>query len=121
MVTNDPVEDDINSLFKASLAEFTAARNALAARLKKGGRVDAAERVKSLSKPSVSAWAVNQLYWKHREAFDTLMAAGRELQQAHAAQLVGKAVDVRKPTEARREAVSELSRLAAELLRQSDH
>jgi hypothetical protein len=56
------LDDDVDELFKVPLAEFTGNRNALAARLKKESRAEDAERVKALSKPSVSAWAVNQLY-----------------------------------------------------------
>ena len=70
------LEDDIDALFKLPLAEFTSERNTLAARLKKEGRRNDADRVKLLAKPSISAWAVNQLYWDHREAFDQLMASG---------------------------------------------
>src|SRR5437867_10634597 len=88
---------ELDSLFKLPLTEFTAARNAMAARLKKEGAGEAAYRVKALGKPSVAAWAVNQIYWEHPGAFDELMAAGERLAQAHASQLTGKAVDVRGP------------------------
>ena len=71
-------DSDIDALFQLPPGEFTAARNALASRLKKGGHADEAEAVKALPKPSVSAWAVNQLFWKHRKPFDRLMAAGVE-------------------------------------------
>jgi hypothetical protein len=67
---------EIDALFKLPLGEFTPARNALAARLKKAGEQAQADAVKALPKPSVPAWVVNQLYWQHREAFDRLLAAG---------------------------------------------
>ena len=66
---------DIDALFQLSLPEFTAARNALASRLKKGGQAEQAEVVKALQKPPISAWTVNQLFWKHRAAFDSLVDA----------------------------------------------
>ena len=113
--------DDIDALFAAPLTAFTGARNALAARLKQDGRGDEAERVKALGKPSVSAWAVNQLYWKHRKAFDRLIETGQSLRQAQASQLAGKVSDVRGPLEARRGALSDLLHLAAALLRDSGH
>src|SRR6185503_12426637 len=69
----DELESDLDALFQLPLTEFTGARNALAAQLKKSGRGDEAARVKALPKPPVSAWAVNQLYWNHREAFDRLI------------------------------------------------
>src|SRR5439155_116321 len=79
--------DDIDALFAVPLTGFTGARNALAARLKQGGRGDEAERVKALGKPSVSAWAVNQLYWKHRKAFDRLIETGQRMIAAAKASL----------------------------------
>ena len=80
----DNLENEIDALFVLPLADFTGARNALAARLKKDGRADDAERVKSLRKPPVSAWVVNQLYWRHREAFDRLLATGDQFRKAQA-------------------------------------
>ena len=58
------LKDDIDELFKLPLAEFIGARNELATRLKKSGQANDANLVKTLAKPSVSAWTVNQLYWK---------------------------------------------------------
>ena len=111
------LEDDIDALFRLPLAEFTGERNTLAARLKKEGRRNDADRVKLLAKPSVSAWAVNQLYWDHREAFDQLMASGKRLRPAQKLRLAGKVASVRDSLDARREALVNLSDLAAELLR----
>src|SRR5687767_15902123 len=109
-------EDDIDALFQLPLTEFTAARNALATRLKKAGDPEAAERVKALPKPSVPAWAVNQLYLKHRIAFNRLLDAGEKFRKAQTAQLGGKSADIRAPLESRRAAPSELTTLAATLL-----
>ena len=111
------LKDEVDALFQLPLPEFTAARNALAARLKKAGQADAAAEVKSLQKPPVSAWAINQLYWRHRKAFDRLMTTGEQFRNAQAAQLSGKSADLRGPLEARRAALAELSRLAAAVLR----
>ena len=80
---------DIDALFRLPLGEFTAARNALAAKLKNAQRADEAARVMGLAKPPVSAWAVNQLYWRHREPFERLLAAGDRLRTAQASQLRG--------------------------------
>lgn len=115
------LEDDIDALFALPLAEFTVARNALAARLKQLGRGDEADRVKAMVKPSISAWAVNQLYRRHREPFDRLIAAGQRFRQVHASQLAGKLADIRVSGDARRKALSDLSRLAAALLRDAGH
>jgi hypothetical protein len=114
-------DNDLDALFALPLSEFTAGRNALIKRLKQDKRGDQAERVQALAKPSISAWAVNQLYWKHRNEFDRLRAVGALLSQAHASQLSGKATDVHGPLAARREAVSALLRLADKLLHDAGH
>jgi hypothetical protein len=113
--------NDLDALFALPLSEFTAARNVLVKRLKQEKRADEAARVQALAKPSIAAWAVNQLYWKHRNEFDRLLAAGARLSQAHAAQLSGKATDVKGPLAARREAASDLLRLAEKLLGDAGH
>jgi hypothetical protein len=109
------LEDEIDALFKLPLAEFTGARNTLAARLKKDGSPNDAERVKLLTKPSISAWAVNQLYWNHREEFEQLIAAGKRFRPAQ------KAADMRDSLDARRGVLAELSELATELLSDAGH
>lgn len=119
--TKGKLEDDVDVLFTLPLAEFTGARKTLAARLKQDGRGNEADRVKMLVKPSISAWAVNQLYWKHREAFDQLIATGQRFRQAQTSLLAGKAADMRGPLDARRDALSDLSRLATALLRDAGH
>ncbi len=115
------LEDDIDALFILPLAEFTGARNTLAARLKKEGRGDEAERVKLLGKPSISAWTVNQLYWKHRKAFDQLIATGKRFRPVQKSRTAGKAVDMRDSLDARREALMRLSDLATEVLQDAGH
>ena len=107
------LEDEIDDLFRLPLAEFTTARNALASRLKKEGRANEAERVKLLAKPSVSAWAVNQLYWEHRKEFDHLITTGKRFASAPASR--------RESLDARRDALVQLSDIATELLRDGGH
>ena len=109
-------QDDIDALFQLPLAEFTAARNALATRLKKAGDAEGAERVKAMTKPSVPAWAVNQLYWKHRIPLDRLLDAGQRFRKAQTTQLAGKSADIREPLEARRAALADLSTRVAKIL-----
>lgn len=115
------LEDDVDALFRLPLTEFISARKTLAARLKQGGHGNEADRVKALVKPSISAWAVNQLYWKHREAFGRLIATGQRFRQAQSSRLAGKVADMRGPLDARREALSDLSDLATALLRDAGH
>ena len=109
-------QNEIDALFQLPLQEFTAARNALATKLKKGGHAKAADQIKTLTKPSAPAWAVNQLFWKHRIALDRLLEAGARFRKAQTAQLAGKSADIREPLEARRAALADLSSRAAKIL-----
>ena len=112
---------DVDALFKLPLAEFTSARNTLSTTLKKAGRQGDADAVKALPKPSIPAWVVNQLYWRHRAAFDRLIDAGERFRTAQAAHLAGTSTDVREPLNARREALSKLAQLSAEQLREGGY
>jgi hypothetical protein len=120
MMSKDNLENEIDALFRLPLPEFTGARNALAARLKKSGRgeVGDAALVKALVKPSISAWAVNQLYWNHREAFAQLIKSGERF---HKAQTSGKVADMRSAMDERRELLTTLSDLASSILEDAGH
>jgi DNA repair exonuclease SbcCD ATPase subunit len=115
------LEDDVRALFKLPLAEFIGARNDLAARLKRAGQANDANLVKALAKPSISAWAVNQLYWEHREPFDRLLAAGQRFRQAQTSHTAGGIADMRESLDARRASISHLSELATILLREAGY
>lgn len=121
LVRASNLEDDVDALFRLPLAEFTGARNGLAARLKKSARGDDAVNVKALAKPSVSAWTVNQLYWNHRKAFDQLIASGERFHKAQGSRGGGKMADMRTALDARREALTQLTDLATSLLRDAGH
>src|SRR3954451_17426043 len=92
---------EIDALFQGSLAEFTAARNALAKRLKNEGRTLDAERVKALAKPPASAWAVNQLYWQDPKAIERLLTLGERIRKAQTGQL--KNADLRALVEEKKQ------------------
>jgi hypothetical protein len=111
----------IDALFQLPLSEYAAARNALAASLKAAGRAADAAAVRALPKPTLSAWTVNQLCWKHRVAFNQLMAAGTRLRKAHAAKLEGGKSDLRAATTAHAAALGKLTTGAANVLRDAGH
>lgn len=79
----------VSDLFRLPLAEFTAARNALAKSA--GAKGDG---IRALEKPSVPAWAVNQLYWRERRVYDKLIRASERVRTAHAQVLAGKRVEL---------------------------
>jgi hypothetical protein len=116
------LDDDIDRLYGLPLEEFTAARNQLAAALKKEGNAEEAERVKSLRKPSISAWAVNQLARKERMQVRSLVTSAERLRKAQAGLLRGgDAEELRASVERQREVVGALVKRAKELLREAGH
>jgi hypothetical protein len=119
--TTGKLDDDVDALFKLPLAEFISARNDLAARLKQAERANDANLVKALAKPSISAWAVNQLHWRHREALDRLMVTAQRFRQAQTSHTAGRIADIRGSLDARSEALSHLSNLATVILRDAGH
>lgn len=100
-----PVQAEIDRLYQGSLNEFTAARNALAARLKAAGRRNEAERVRALTKPALPAWSVNQVYWHATDVFDRLLRAGDRLRDAQLAGLKGSSSDMAQAALARQQAI----------------
>jgi hypothetical protein len=113
------VESEIDQLYQLSLAEFVAARNALAAKLKAGGDKDNAARVRELGRPNVAAWAANTAYWTGRPEFDALMASTRRLQGAQAEGATGTAL--REAMKERREAHAAVMERAKSLLVAAGH
>ncbi|MFO0579291.1 MAG: hypothetical protein U1A78_35260 [Polyangia bacterium] len=77
-------DGELDALYQAPLEEFTAQRNAAAAEMKRRGRTEAAKALRARKKPSVSAWTVNQLFFREPEAWARLSAAGEALRQAYA-------------------------------------
>ena len=91
----------IDALYQEPLDAFTAKRNALAAELRKAGDRATADVVKALSKPSVTAWAINQVWWGNRDVFQAMLAAGARLKDAHLSWSSGGPTDVRAAAEDR--------------------
>lgn len=110
------IEAEIDRLYQLPLEEFTPARNALA----KTAGSDAA-RVRGLPKPPIAAWAVNQLYWKHGDLWNALVAAAENAQRAHRAVLTGKSADVRAASKVHEDAVDKALRATLALLAEAKH
>jgi hypothetical protein len=86
-----PADREIDRLYQLAPGEFTAARNAL---LKRAESAADKARLRALQKPTVPAWAVNQLYWQRRKVFDRLMEAARRLRIETGRQLSGRKPNV---------------------------
>jgi len=110
--------DDVAALYRMAPGEFTAARNALAKQMGAAG-----SDVRALEKPQAAAWAVNQLYWQRRPAYDALIKAAGAMRQAHAQMLSGRKADVAQAETAHRDAmraatqaIREVAQAAGEVL-----
>jgi hypothetical protein len=84
------LDEETDRLYEVDLDRFVAERNALAKQLRKEDRVDDADAVAALKKPSVAAWIVNQLARRQRKDVDMLLDAGHRIREAQRGVLTGK-------------------------------
>ena len=103
-------EEAGSELFRAPHAAFVTERKRLASELKAAGDKAGATRLRKLNRPPISAWAVNQLWWRERDAFDKLLETAERLRDGD---LGG--------TAAHREALTALRTKAGALLAAADH
>ena len=101
----------LDHLYQVPLGEFVAARNALA---KTSGAEGAA--IRALQKPSLPAWAVNQLYWRRRDVHEALIERAQDLRATHDATLKGTRADLRGASRAHEEAVDAALRATLAIL-----
>jgi hypothetical protein len=103
-----------DELYALPLDEFTAARNELERRLRRDGEREEAKAVKALRKPTVAAWALNQVARRNGKGVKALLAAGERLRHAQEALLEGgDRGELAAAAEEERESVGKLSREAA--------
>jgi hypothetical protein len=107
-------EEQVDRLYALPLDEFTAARDELARNLRREGDGDPAAEVKRLRKPSVAAWALNQVRRENPGQVDELIDAGRRLREAQEGLLTG---GDREPLD---RAAEDERRLVAELARHAE-
>jgi hypothetical protein len=100
----------LDALYSEPLDTFTAARNALAKALVQAADRGNAAVVKALRKPSIAAWALNQLSRTRPADVERLLSAGEELRAAQHDALEGG--DPSRLREARRAHDAEVDRLA---------
>jgi hypothetical protein len=100
-------EAALETLYRAPLDEFVAVRKRLASELAAAGDKGAAASLGKATRPPLSAWVVNQLWWHARKAFDELFSTAERLRDADADP---------EATAAHRDAITELRTRAAKLL-----
>ncbi|HEY4239485.1 MAG TPA: hypothetical protein VGM88_06700 [Kofleriaceae bacterium] len=98
-------DDALGALYRAPFDEFVVARKRLAADVKAAGDKAGATALGKRARPTSSAWAVNQLWWHDRAAFDALLASAEQLRGGELA-----------ANAAHREATAKLRAAAAKLL-----
>jgi len=79
----------VDDLFALTPDEFVAARNDLAKDLKSEKRVDDAKAIQILRRPSVAAWALNQLARRQPKLLEELFDAAQSLREAQANAMSG--------------------------------
>src|SRR5262245_30966240 len=111
---SDLLIDEAAVLFREPPESFISARDTLVRHLRDEGRDEDAAAVKALRKPTVPAWALNQLADRDPDGVHALLEAGAELRAAQQAAVSSdrKASRLREATEARRGAVGRLALVA---------
>jgi hypothetical protein len=114
------IAETIDRLYSLGPEVFTKERDEAAKRLREQGDQEASALVKGLKKPTVAAWAVNQLSRRRPDLVAELLEAGAELRAAQRAVLSGsRKGDLREGTERRRAAVALLLDEAADTFREA--
>jgi outer membrane biosynthesis protein TonB len=103
-------DDAVTALYQAPVDTFVAERKRLAGELKAAGDKAGATKLGKLGRPTLSAWAVNQLWWHAREAFDALFATAERIRGG---ELAAQA--------AHRDAIADLRGRAARILTDAGH
>jgi hypothetical protein len=107
---------DADALYELRPEDFTAARNALAKELRAAGDKASAAEVAGLRRPSVGAWALNQVARQHPELIASALRAGDRLRAASEAATAGDAKGLREATAADRAAGQAVAKAAREHL-----
>jgi hypothetical protein len=103
-------EDAVASLYQVPLDQFVAERKRLAGELKTAGDKDGAARLAKLARPPISAWAVDQLWWQARDAFDALFDTAQRLRDGKLDAMA-----------AHRDAIAKLRAEAVKILTSAEH
>lgn len=113
MLRMSSYEEALDRLYAASPDEFVEIRKQLASQLKESGNDVDATRIKDAKKPTVAAWALNQLSRSNSAELKNLFDSNEKLAAAKG----GKAS--REAAGARHHAVAKLVEAAASLLEES--
>jgi len=115
---DEDLEARIDELYALALERFVPERDALVKALRAEGRRDEAIRVAGLNKPSVAAWAVNQVVRSQSRAARALWEAGDAVLGVQAQVMAGQATgaDLRAAVDRERAALGPLTDAARGLV-----
>lgn len=122
MAAGKDLDAAIDGLYGVPQNEFVKRRDELARSLRRDGEGEAADAVKSLRKPTVAAWAVNQLARREKMRLRGLFTAGERLREAHGEVLGGGSPEaLERARDDERRAIEELVGAARGLLEEARH
>lgn len=117
--SSSSVAGSIDSLYELPLDEFTKARDELARRLNAAGDAKTAAEVRRAGKPTLPAWAANQVVRKAPIEWERLRTAVRKLREKHGKR--SSAADLRDAARVQREALKACETRTAYLLTKQGH
>ena len=109
------IEDRIQDLYALPLEDFTSRRNDLADELKSDGDKEGSAQIRKLRKPSLSAWAVNQVARLYTDDLSELASLRESLRSP------GSAKDMRATSTRRHQLISDLVDKARGVLEGAGH
>jgi len=116
-MAQDLLASHVEAIYGADLAEFTAERDRRVKQLKAEGHKDEAAALKAHRKPTVPAWAVDQVARTHGERIETLIEAADELRALqHRAASGRRAEGMREASQRLRDLVGDLREAAGRIL-----
>ncbi len=102
-----------DQLYAVRPEDFVAARSVLVKQLKAEGRKDEAAAVAKLRRPSVAAWALNQVAREYPKLMAAAIEAGKQLRAASEEAVAGRPGQLREATVAERTAANAVVKAAA--------
>jgi hypothetical protein len=111
------LDEAIDHLYSVDLDAFVPERTRVARELRSAGDRPPAEQAATLHKPTVAAWALNQLARERRRDVDLLLDAGHRLRQAQEGVVGGADRDAfEQAQKTQRDALRRLTQQASQLL-----
>lgn len=109
----DPLPPEVDDLYAAPPGRFVGRRDHLVERLRAHGRTDEAVAVRRLRRPTVGAWAVNQLALRHPDLLDELADDAARVAEAQRTGGSGLDAEWRERVRAQRRRADDLTERAA--------